>query len=77
MLDFLDDYFTKEELVEIKNNFKGAEAFNLLANQDSIIEIIKYLKTLDLNIKDLLIEKTDIFYKDLDEIKELFIEEIN
>lgn len=77
MLDFLDDYFTKEELVEIKNNLKGAEAFNLLANQDSIIEIIKYLKTLDLNIKDLLIEKTDIFYKDLDEIKELFIEEIN
>ncbi len=77
MLDFLDDYFTKEELVEIKNNFKGAEAFNLLANQDSIIEIIKYLKTLDLNIKDLLIEKTDIFYKDLEEIKELFIEEIN
>lgn len=77
MLDFLNDYFTKEELVEIKNNFKGAEAFNLYANQDSIIEIIKYLKTLDLNIKDLLIEKTDIFYKDLDEIKELFIEEIN
>ena len=77
MLDFLDDYFTKEELVEIKNNFKGAEAFNLYANQDSIIEIITYLKTLDLNIKDLLIEKTDIFYKDLDEIKELFIEEIN
>ncbi len=77
MLDFLDDYFTKEELVEIKNNFKGAEAFNLYTNQDSIIEIIKYLKTLDLNIKDLLIEKTDIFYKDLDEIKELFIEEIN
>ena len=77
MLDFLDDYFTKEELVEIKNNFKGAEAFNLYTNQDSIIEIITYLKTLDLNIKDLLIEKTDIFYKDLDEIKELFIEEIN
>ena len=77
MLDFLDDYFTKEELVEIKNNFKGAEAFNLYTNQDSIIEIIKYLKTLDLNIKDLLIEKPDIFYKDLDEIKELFIEEIN
>ena len=23
MLDFLDDYFTKEELVEIKNNFNG------------------------------------------------------
>ncbi len=77
MLDFLNNYFTKEELVEIKNNFKGAEAFNLYANQDSIIEIIKYLKTLDLNIKDLLIEKPDIFYKDLDEIKELFIEEIN
>ena len=77
MLDFLNDYFTKEELVEIKNNFKGALAFNLYANQDSIIEIIKYLKTLDLNIKDLLIEKPDIFYKDLDEIKELFIEEIN
>ena len=77
MLDFLNDYFTKEELVEIKNNFKGAEAFNLYTNQDSIIEIIKYLKTLDLNIKDLLIEKPDIFYKDLDEIKELFIEEIN
>ena len=77
MLDFLNDYFTKEELVEIKNNFKGAEAFNLYANQDSIIEIIKYLKTLDLNIKDLLIEKPDIFYKDLYEIKELFIEEIN
>ena len=77
MLDFLNDYFTKEDLVEIKNNFKGAQAFNLYANQDSIIEIIKYLKTLDLNIKDLLIEKPDIFYKDLDEIKELFIEEIN
>ena len=77
MLDFLNDYFTKEELVEIKNNFKGAEAFNLYANQDSIIEIIKYLKTLDLNIKDLLIEIPDIFYNDLDEIKELFIEEIN
>ncbi len=77
MLDFLNDYFTKEEVMELKNNFKGAEAFNLYANQDSIIEIIKYLKTLNLNVKNLLIEKPDIFYKNFDEIKELFIEEIN
>lgn len=77
MLDFLDDYFNEEELKEIKNNIRGPLAFDLNSNQDNVIEIVKYLKSLKLNVSNLLITDTDIFFKEIDEIKELFIEELN
>lgn len=77
MLDFLDDYFNEDELKEIKNNIRGPLAFDLNSNQDNVIEIVKYLKSLKLNVSNLLITDTDIFFKEIDEIKELFIEEIN
>ena len=77
MLDFLDDYYDEEELKEIKNNIRGPLAFDLNSNQDNVIEIVKYLKSLKLNVSNLLITDTDIFFKEIDEIKELFIEELN
>ena len=77
MLDFLYSYFNKTELEKIKNNIKGPLAFDLNSNQDDVIEIIKYLKSLKLNVCNLLIKDTDIFFKEIEEIKELFIEEIN
>ena len=77
MLDFLDDYFNEDELKEIKYNIRGPLAFDLNSNQDSVIEIVKYLKSLKLNVCTLLITDTDIFFKEIDEIKELFIEELN
>lgn len=77
MLDFLDDYFNEDELKEIKNNIRGPLAFDLNSNQDNVIEIVKYLKSLKLNVSNLLITDTDIFFKEIDEIKELFIEELN
>ena len=77
MLDFLDEYFNEEELKEIKNNIRGPLAFDLNSNQDNVIEIVKYLKSLKLNVSNLLITDTDIFFKEIDEIKELFIEELN
>lgn len=77
MLEFLDDYFNEDELKEIKNNIRGPLAFDLNSNQDNVIEIVKYLKSLKLNVSNLLITDTDIFFKEIDEIKELFIEELN
>lgn len=69
MLDFLKDYLDNEDLKIVKENIKGSEAFNLNCNQDECIEIIKYLKSKELNIKDLLINKTNLFFKNLDEVK--------
>ena len=69
MLDFLKDYLDNEDLKIVKENIKGSEALNLNCNQDECLEIINYLKSKKLDIKDLLINKTDLFFKNLDEVK--------
>ena len=76
MLDFLKEYLNEEDLKVVKENIKGLEAFNLNCNQDECLEIIKYLKSKELNIKDLLINNTDLFFKNLDEVK-LIIDNLN
>lgn len=69
MLDFLKDYLDEEDLKIVKENIKGSEAFNLNCNQDECLDIINYLKSKELDIKDLLINRTDLFFKNLDEVK--------
>ena len=69
MLDCLKDYLDNQDLRIVKESIKGSEAFNLNCNQDECLEIINYLKNKELDIKDLLINKTDLFFKNLDEVK--------
>lgn len=64
MIDFLRDCDISEDTIDELYDLYSFQLFDLSCNSDEIIKIIDYLRSIGIvNIEDLLINKTDIFYK--------------
>lgn len=73
-MDYLKVFnLTKEDLKEIENSISDIDYSELSMHEERVIKIIKFLRSKNIkNIKDLLINKTELFYENLDYIKSIF-----
>lgn len=73
MTNFLNKYFDDASINEINTMLGKTILYNLSCNQENVINIIEYLKSIGIvNIKELIIYKTDIFLNTKDKIEKLF-----
>lgn len=73
MIDFLNKYLDNTSINEINTKLDSSILYNLNCNMKNILEIINYLRSIGIiNIKDLIIYKTDIFLDNKDNIVNLF-----
>ena len=67
----LTEFFSIIE--DIISNNKDIVINDLVYNQDNVVMILNYLQELGIeNINDILVEKIDFFFRDIDEVKEHF-----
>lgn len=72
-MEFLKDYVSDDVIEDIISNNKDIVINDLVYNQDNVIKILNYLQELGIkNINDILVEKIDFFFRDIDEVKEHF-----
>lgn len=74
MIDFLKIYGISESVIqEIKKVNTSANIYNLSCNQDEVIKIIDYLRSLGIKCIDkLLIYRIDRFFVSFDDFQKLF-----
>ena len=72
-MDYLKVYnLTKEDILDIQYNISDTDYSELSMHEERVMQIIKYLKSKNINnIKDLLINKTCLFYENLDYVKSI------
>lgn len=71
MLDYLDNYLSKEDLKVVKYNFSNVDKNNFNYYEQNIKEIFNYLKDIGVNnFKDILLYRKDICFKDINVLKE-------
>lgn len=69
--------FLENDIEEINDNISGNVLENLKLNQENVLEIISYLKTIGIlnsTIKEIFIYQVGLFFKTRDEIKKSFDE---
>ena len=73
-MDYLKVYnLTKDDIFEIQNSISDTDYSELSMHEERVHQIIKFLKSKNVkNIKELLINKTSLFYENLDYIKSIF-----
>lgn len=72
-MDFLKNYVSDDVIEDIISNNKDIVINDMIYNQDNVIMILNYLQELGIkNINDILVEKIDLFFRDIDEVKEHF-----
>lgn len=73
MIEFLNKYLDNTSINEINTKLDNTILYNLNCNMKNALEIINYLRSIGIiNIKDLIIHKTDIFLDNKDNIVNLF-----
>ena len=74
-MDFLLDYNISKETIDIINKEEEASSIlYYLSKKDNIIEVLKYLQTINLEVEPLLINRIELFLLPLDLIKRKFSE---
>ena len=72
-MEFLKDYVSDDVIEDIISNNKDIVINDLVYNQDNVVMILNYLQELGIeNINDILVEKIDFFFRDIDEVKKHF-----
>ena len=72
-MEFLKDYVSDDVIEDIISNNKDIVINDLVYNQDNVIKVLNYLQELGIeNINDILVEKIDFFFRDIDLVKEHF-----
>ena len=72
-MEFLKDYVSDDVIEDIISNNKDIVINDLVYNQDNVVMILNYLQELGIkNINDILVEKIDFFFRDIDEVNEHF-----
>ena len=72
-MEFLKDYVSDDVIEYIISNNKDIVINDLVYNQDNVIKVLNYLQELGIkNINDILVEKIDFFFRDIDLVKEHF-----
>lgn len=76
MIEFLKKCGISAEVVgEISKINSSANIYNFVCNQDEVIKIIDFLKSIGVTcIDELLIYRMDLFFSSLEEFKNLFSE---
>ncbi len=73
MLSFLNNYFTYDDVEDIKNSLSDNVIFNLDCNEKNVIKIIELLNSLNINIiKELIINYYYLFLNTYDEVRNMF-----
>ena len=71
MIDYLKKYLSLEEFRVIELDFSTLDKYNFDENEYNVIRVLDYLKSIGVvNFKDLLLDRKDICFKDLDVLKE-------
>ena len=74
-MDFLLDYNISKETIDIINKEEEPSSIlYYLSKKDNIIEVLKYLQTINLEVEPLLINRIELFLLPLDLIKRKFSE---
>lgn len=72
-MEFLKDYVSDDVIEDIISNNKDIVINDLVYNQDNVVMILNYLQELGIkNINDILVEKIDFFFRNIDLVKEHF-----
>ena len=72
-MEFLKDYVSDDVIEDIISNNKDIVINDLVYNQDNVVMILNYLQELGIkNINDILVEKIDFFFRDIDLVMEHF-----
>ena len=68
-MSFLEYYVNDYVIKKINDKYNKRIISSIIYNQDNVIKIIKYFKSLDLEIENLLINRLDIFLIKFDKLK--------
>ena len=71
MLDYLNGYLDNDDFEIIKKQFNKDILNNFEAMKDNVLLIINYLLSIDIkNIKNIILKRPDLFFEDLELLKE-------
>lgn len=71
MLDYLNGYLDNDDIEIIKKQFNKDILNNFEAMKDNVLLIINYLLSIDIkNIKNIILKRPDLFFEDLELLKE-------
>ena len=68
-MSFLEYYVNDYVINKINDKYNKRIISSIIYNQDNVIKVIKYFKSLDLEIENLLINRLDIFLINFDKLK--------
>ena len=73
-MDYLKVFnLTNEDILDIQNSISDQDYSELCMHEERVIQIIKFLRSSNIkNLKDLLINKTSLFYENPDYVKSIF-----
>lgn len=73
-MNFLIEYgVSKETIKKIKENHEESVIFYILSFKDNVVEVIKYLQSVNVEaIDDLLINRLELFFLPVEKIKNRF-----
>ena len=60
-MNFLDNYVNKDIINKIKSKYNKKIITSIIYNQDNVIKVLEYFKSLGLDIVSLLVNRLDIF----------------
>lgn len=73
MLLFLNNYFSSDDVEDIKNCLSDNVIFNLDSNEKNFVKIIEFFKGLNINnIKELIINYYDLFLNSYSDVCNMF-----
>ena len=73
MLLFLNNYFSSDDVEDIKNCLSDNVIFNLDSNEKNFVKIIEFFKGLNINnIKELIINYYDLFFNSYSDVCNMF-----
>lgn len=71
MLDYLNGYLDNDDIEIIKKQFNKDILNNFEAMKDNVLLILNYLLSIDIkNIKNIILKRPDLFFEDLELLKE-------
>lgn len=71
MLDYLNGYLDNDDFEIIKKQFNKDILNNFEAMKDNVLLILNYLLSIDIkNIKNIILKRPDLFFEDLELLKE-------
>ena len=69
-MDFLKEYISKETIEQLEETHSKEVLYNFICNKKNIIEVINYLKSININnIEEIILNNISIFTEDIEELR--------